>query len=87
MKVKRLIEPNVFYKAEAFHIASKLLYEADSLNGRGGPFIVNAAFSLELYLKSTLSTTIFENGKTLLMVLCNMIVFILKVNIMETVII
>ena len=63
MEVKRTIEPNVFYKAEAFHIAAKLLHENDLLHGRGGPFIVNAMFSLELYLKSILSITIFNNGR------------------------
>lgn len=63
MEVKCTIEPNIFYKAKAFHIAAKLLYENDSLNGRGGPFIVNAMFSLELYLKSILSITIFNNGR------------------------
>lgn len=62
LKVERVIEPNVFYKAEAFHLAAKFLNDHDLLSGRGGPFIVNAMFALELYLKSALSATIFDDG-------------------------
>lgn len=32
--VDRTIEPNVFYKAEAFNLAAKTLNEQDLLNGR-----------------------------------------------------
>tara|TARA_R110000772_G_scaffold267264_1_gene390857 strand:+ start:1105 stop:1587 length:483 start_codon:yes stop_codon:yes gene_type:complete len=62
LEVKRKIEPNVFYKAESFHFSAKIINESNLLNGRGGPFIVNAMFALELYLKSVLSTTVFGNG-------------------------
>ena len=62
LKIECTVEPNVFYKAESFHLAAKLLNGSDLLVGRGGPFIVNSTFALELYLKSMMSATIFGNG-------------------------
>ncbi len=60
MKIDRTVEPNVFYKAEAFHIAAKVLFDNEEMKYRGAPFIVNASFSLELYLKSFMSSTYFD---------------------------
>lgn len=60
LTVKRIVEPNIFYKGEAFHIAAVSLSDLNDLEGRGGPFIVNAMFSLELYLKSVLGETKFS---------------------------
>ncbi|MGE8100525.1 hypothetical protein ACQKP6_21705 [Pseudomonas fluorescens] len=60
LEIHRPTEPSVYYKAEAFHIAAKILHGNAALNYRGAPFIVNAAFSLELYLKSLMSKTILE---------------------------
>ena len=59
LTVNRIIEPNIFYKGEAFHIAAEALSGLKDLEGRGGPFIVNAMFALELYLKSILGETKF----------------------------
>lgn len=59
LTVKRAVEPNIFYKGEAFHLAAVALSDMNELEGRGGPFIVNAMFSLELYLKSVLGATKF----------------------------
>lgn len=56
----RTTEPNVYYRAEAFHITAKILHENAELKYRGAPFIINAVFSLELYIKCLMSKSIFE---------------------------
>lgn len=61
VEVHRTIEPSIYYKAEGFHIAAKILFGSEELKHYGAPFIVNATFALELYLKSLISKTIFEN--------------------------
>ncbi|MBU0809520.1 MAG: hypothetical protein KKD30_16625 [Gammaproteobacteria bacterium] len=63
-EVRRTIEPSVYYKAEGFHIAAKILFDSEELKHRGAPFIINATFALELYLKCLLSKTIFEGPET-----------------------
>ncbi|WP_025564532.1 hypothetical protein [Psychromonas sp. SP041] len=60
MKVVRKVEPRVYYQAEAFHIAAETLNESKSMEFRGAPFIVNASFALELYLKCFDGQTIFD---------------------------
>ena len=60
MEVLRQVEPRIYYQAEAFHIAAITLYESDTMKYRGAPFIVNASFALELYLKCLDGQTIFD---------------------------
>lgn len=64
VEINRATEPSVYYKAEAFHITAKILHENTELTYRGAPFIVNAAFSIELYIKCLMSKTIFEGPET-----------------------
>jgi len=61
LKVEQEVNPEVFYRAEAFHIAAKILIDCNQLKFKGGPFIVNSALSIELYLKSMLSCKCFDN--------------------------
>ncbi|UCJ18769.1 hypothetical protein K5Q02_10545 [Pseudomonas sp. MM211] len=63
-EIRRTIEPSVYYKAEGFHFAANILFDREELKHRGAPFIVNATFALELYLKSLLSKTVFEGSET-----------------------
>lgn len=60
MDIIRKTEPSIFYQAEAFHISAKLLQNSSDLQGRGSPFIVNACFAIELYLKCFDGETIFN---------------------------
>lgn len=60
MKVLRKTEPNIYYKAEGFHIAAELLNRASEMQYRGSPFIINATFAIELYLKCLDGETIFH---------------------------
>ena len=60
MKVSRKVEPNIFYSAEAFHISAELLQRSAEMQYRGAPFIVNASFALELYLKCFNASTKFS---------------------------
>lgn len=60
MKVFRKVEPNIYYQAEGFHIAANILSSLDAMKYRGSPFIVNAIFAVELYLKSLNGETVFD---------------------------
>ncbi|MBB1278997.1 MULTISPECIES: hypothetical protein [unclassified Pseudoalteromonas] len=60
MKVLRKAEPNIYYKAESFHIAAQVLNQANEMQYRGSPFIVNATFAIELYLKCFDGQTVFN---------------------------
>lgn len=60
MKILRKTEPNIYYKAEGFHIAAQVLNQANEMQYRGSPFIVNATFAIELYLKCFDGKTIFN---------------------------
>lgn len=60
MKIVRPVEPSIYYQAEAFHIAAITLHEAAAMIHRGAPFIVNASFALELYLKAFDGKTVFK---------------------------
>lgn len=62
MKVLREAEPNIYYKAEGFHIAAKVLHQAQAkeMQHRVTPFIVNATFAIELYLKCFDGYTVFK---------------------------
>ena len=60
MKVLRKAEPNIYYKAEGFHIAAQVLNQANEMQYRGSPFIVNATFAIELYLKCFDGQTVFN---------------------------
>ncbi|EGQ9189780.1 hypothetical protein V9K20_003564 [Vibrio cholerae] len=62
MKVIRRVEPSIYYQAEAFHIAALTLYQAEAMEYRGAPFIVNASFALELYLKAFDGETVFKES-------------------------
>jgi len=63
LKVKQIINPEVFYKAEAFHITAKIIVNNEKLKFHGAPFIVNSTLAIELYLKSMLSNKCFGNLK------------------------
>ncbi|WP_102385055.1 hypothetical protein BCU19_05640 [Vibrio cyclitrophicus] len=60
MKIIRRVEPSIYYQAEAFHIAALTLHQAEAMEYRGAPFIVNASFALELYLKAFDGKTVFK---------------------------
>ena len=60
MKVLRKVEPNIYSKAEGFHIAAQILNQANEMQYRGSPFIVNATFAIELYLKCLDAKTVFN---------------------------
>ncbi len=61
MKITRRVEPSIYYQAEAFHIAALTLHQAEAMENRGAPFIVNASFALELYLKAFEGKTVFKD--------------------------
>ncbi|MCP4745547.1 MAG: hypothetical protein GY874_05305 [Desulfobacteraceae bacterium] len=65
LKIEQKVNPEVFYRAQAFHIAAKILHEnhKKKLKYYGDPFIVNSALSIELYLKSMLSCLYFDDRK------------------------
>ncbi|QZO11368.1 hypothetical protein [Pseudoalteromonas piscicida] len=60
MKVVRQVEPKIYYQAEAFHIAADVLHESELMKYCSAPFIVNASFALELYLKCFDGKTVFK---------------------------
>ncbi|WP_053982312.1 hypothetical protein [Marinagarivorans algicola] len=60
MRISRKSEPNIYYKAEGFHIAAQILNKANEMQHRGSPFIVNATFAIELYLKCFDGKTVFN---------------------------
>lgn len=64
MELERTPNPAVLASARAFYAASKVLDDKEAANVVI-PKIVNAAFALELYLKSFNSKIIFENSKEL----------------------
>ncbi|WP_217517494.1 hypothetical protein [Vibrio metschnikovii] len=60
MKLSRRVEPRIYHQAEAFHIAALTLHHSEAMKHRGSPFIVNASFALELYLKAFDGETVFK---------------------------